>query len=61
MTNDRIVDIEQHGLFSRTISEVDLFRIQDVTVDIHGIIATLLNYGNLTVKTASDNIHIIHR
>ena len=59
VTNDRIVDIEQHGLFSRTISEVDLFRIQDVTVDIHGIIATLLNYGNLTVKTASDNIHII--
>ena len=59
VTNDRIVDIEQHGLFSRTTSEVDLYRIQDVTADVHGFLPTILNYGNLTVKTASDNIHII--
>lgn len=59
VTNDRIVDIEQHGLFSRTISEVDLFRIQDVTVDVHGFFPTIFHFGNVTVKTASDNIHII--
>ncbi len=59
VTNDRIVDIEQHGLFSRTISEVDLYRVQDVTVEVHGIIATLFKYGNITVKTASSNINII--
>jgi uncharacterized membrane protein YdbT with pleckstrin-like domain len=59
VTNDRIVDIEQHGLFSRTTSEVDLYRIQDVTVDVHGFFSTIMNYGDLTVKTASDNIHII--
>ena len=35
ITNDRIVDVEQFGLFSRTVSELDLFRIQDVTTDVH--------------------------
>ncbi len=58
-TNDRIIDIEQFGLFSRTISELDLFRIQDVTTDVHGVLPTLFHYGTVTVKTASDNISIV--
>ena len=58
VTNDRVVDVEQFGLFSRTISELDLFRIQDVTTDVHGLFATLLKYGNVAVKTASSNVHI---
>jgi len=59
VTNDRIVDIEQHGLFSRTISELDLYRVQDVTVDVHGIFPTILKYGNVQVKTASQNVGIV--
>lgn len=61
VTNDRIIDIEQFSLFSRTISELDLFRIQDVTTDVHGFFATLFDYGNVTVKTASQNVHIIFK
>lgn len=61
VTNDRIIDIVQNGLFSRTVSELDLYRVQDVTVDVKGIFATLFNYGNVTVKTASDNVDIIFR
>ncbi len=61
VTNDRIVDIEQHGLFSRSTSELDLFRIQDVTSDTHGLIATIFKYGTVTVKTASNNVHIVFR
>jgi membrane protein YdbS with pleckstrin-like domain len=61
VTNDRIVDIEQLGLFSRTISEVDLFRIQDVTTDVHGFFATIFHYGNVSIKTASANINIVFR
>ena len=59
ITNDRIIDVEQLGLFSRTISELDLFRIQDVTTDVHGIFATLFKYGTVTIKTASSNINIV--
>jgi membrane protein YdbS with pleckstrin-like domain len=61
VTNDRIIDIEQFGLFSRTISEVDLFRLQDVTTDVHGVFATFFNYGTVTVTTASENTSIIFR
>ncbi|MBD3311709.1 MAG: PH domain-containing protein, partial [Candidatus Magasanikbacteria bacterium] len=61
VTNDRIIDIEQNGLFSRTISELDLFRIQDVTTEVHGFFSTLFRYGDLHVKTASANINIVFR
>ncbi len=59
VTNDRIVDIEQHGLFSRTVSELDLYQIQDVTTQVHGFFPTLLHYGNVEVKTASSNTGIV--
>lgn len=59
ITNDRIVDIEQLGLFSRSVSELDLFRIQDVTTDVHGAFATLFDYGNVSIKTASANLNIV--
>lgn len=61
VTNDRIIDIEQFGLFSRTISELDLFRIQDVTTDVHGVLPTFFEYGDVTVKTASSNVGLIFR
>ena len=59
ITNDRAIDVEQHGLFSRSISELDLFRIQDVSTDVHGMFPTLLNYGHITIKTASTNVSLV--
>ncbi|MDP2692422.1 MAG: PH domain-containing protein [bacterium] len=61
VTNDRVVDIEQFGLFSRTISELDLFRIQDVTTDVHGLFSTIFKYGDVTLKTASTNLSIVFK
>lgn len=52
ITNKRIVDIEQSGLFGRTVAEERLYRIQDVTSDAQGILATSLHYGNVYVQTA---------
>lgn len=52
VTNDRIVNIEQKGLFARTISELDLYKIQDVTSDVKGMIPTFFNYGNVHIQTA---------
>lgn len=61
VTNDRIVDIEQHGLFHRVTTELDLFRIQDVTADIKGVFPTIFRYGNVHVKTASSTTSIIFK
>lgn len=61
VTNDRIVDIEQHGLFNRVITELDLFRIQDVTANVSGLFGTLFRYGDVIITTASANTHIVFR
>ena len=67
VTNDRIVSIDQKGLFSRTISELDLYRIQDVTSESHGIFSTIFHFGKLTAQTAAakdffifENVHNPH-
>ena len=52
LTDKRIIDIEQNTLFSRQVSETDLARVQDVTFEIKGILATFFNYGNVKVETA---------
>ncbi|MCK5212197.1 PH domain-containing protein [Candidatus Parcubacteria bacterium] len=52
ITNERIIDIEQKGFFSRVISEHKIFRIQDVTSEVHGVFPTILRYGQVFVQTA---------
>lgn len=52
ITNERIVDVEQRGFFSRVISEHKHFRIQDVTSEVHGFWATMFRYGDVYVQTA---------
>lgn len=54
VTNDRILNVEQHGLFSRTVSELDLSKVQDVTSEVHGVIASLFDFGNVYIQTAGE-------
>ncbi|PIU08965.1 MAG: hypothetical protein COZ85_03570 [Candidatus Moranbacteria bacterium CG_4_8_14_3_um_filter_34_16] len=61
VTNKRIVNIEQKALFSRITSELELENIQDITTDVHGVIPTFLNYGNLFVQTAAEKERFIFR
>lgn len=59
VTNDRIIDTEQKGLFARSITELELFQIQDVTTNVTGFFATFLKYGDLVIATASNTTTII--
>ncbi|CAN5721329.1 hypothetical protein BH11PAT2_BH11PAT2_09210 [soil metagenome] len=54
ITNVRIVDIKQFGLFSREVSSFLLLRVQDVTTEINGMVQTLVGYGRLDVETAGN-------
>ncbi|MDP3963496.1 MAG: PH domain-containing protein [bacterium] len=54
ITTERIIKIEQHHLFSREMAEFRISRIQDVTVEINGFLATMLKFGDLKVFTASE-------
>lgn len=54
VTDKRILDIEQRGLFGRTVSELRLYRTQDVTADTNGALHTILDYGDVYVQTAAE-------
>jgi hypothetical protein len=52
VTNIRIVDIDQYSLFHRTISELHINQIEDVTSETKGVIATIFQFGYVFVQTA---------
>jgi hypothetical protein len=54
ITNERIINIEQEGLFNRTASELDLAAVQDTTAEIRGIWQTLFTYGQVYIQTAGE-------
>ena len=54
ITNDRLLNIEQEGVFARTISELDLYKIQDATSEVKGILPSLFGYGDVHIQTAGE-------
>lgn len=55
VTNRRVIDVEQLGLFSRDTAELHLDSIEDMHVEIKGLVATLFKYGNLQIQTSSES------
>ncbi len=52
ITDRRVVDVEQRGLFSREVVTASLDRIQNVAIDTSGLIPTLMNFGDVRIETA---------
>ncbi len=61
VTNERIIDIDQIGLFRRDVATVPLYNIQDIKVEIKGIIPTLFKFGNLHIQTAGMTKEVLIR
>jgi len=57
ITNERVVDIIQGSLLHRTVSELHLSRIEDVTSEVDGVLETLLDYGDVYIQTAGTTEH----
>ncbi|MDO8530067.1 MAG: PH domain-containing protein [bacterium] len=55
VTTKRIIDIEQIGLFTRDIAELRLESIQDIKVEVVGLIHSFFKMGNLNIQTAGQN------
>lgn len=54
VTDQRLVDIEQSGLFNRTVAEQPIYRVQDVTTEVRGVIPTMMRYGTVFIQTAGE-------
>jgi uncharacterized membrane protein YdbT with pleckstrin-like domain len=61
VTNQRIIDTHQQNFFSRTVSDLSITRIQDITVTVDGLLETFLDFGNLTIQTAGTESHFHFR
>ena len=62
VTTLRIIDVNQKSIFNRTISEVGYDMMQNVTYEVDGVLATILNYGNLIFETiGSDTAYVFKR
>lgn len=57
VTNKRVINIEQIGLFKRIASELDLTTVQDVTSTTNGFIETVFQFGNVQIQTAGEKGH----
>jgi membrane protein YdbS with pleckstrin-like domain len=58
VTDRRIVNIEQVGLFNRRIVTWRMERVQDVTTEIGSFIQTMFNFGSIQVETAGPTAEI---
>lgn len=61
VTDKRLIDIEQVGLFSRDVAEVRLENIEDIKVRVSGIIPSLLKFGDVEIQTAGEFREFIKR
>ena len=52
LTNERLIDVEQLGLFSRRESALDLEKVQDITIETDGLLNTIIKSGSIIVQTA---------
>jgi len=53
VTSQRIIDSYKRHPFSLRIATADLANVQDMSVERHGMLRTMLNYGDILCQTAS--------
>ena len=56
LTNKRLIAVDQKGLFHRHTSSFRLERLQDMSVEFHGLLETLLDFGTLQADTAGSGV-----
>lgn len=54
VTTERVVDIDQQGLFRRNVAELDVKMVQDVAAERSGILPTFFNFGDVVIQTAGE-------
>ena len=54
ITNENIVQILRQSLIDKKVSQLNLSKVQDVSVDQEGFIPTIFNYGTIRIETAGE-------
>ncbi len=51
LTSERIIDVDQRSILHRVVGELPIENIQDAAYEVKGLVATVLNFGNVVVQT----------
>lgn len=49
ITNQRVIDIDQTGIFHQIVSDIPLSKIQDVFYEVKGLTQTITHTGNINI------------
>ncbi|MBQ3352384.1 PH domain-containing protein [Candidatus Saccharibacteria bacterium] len=58
VTNERIRQISQKGLFKKTVVDLGLNKIQSISVSTPGLIAGIMGYGTILIQTGVGDLVI---
>ena len=56
ITNQRLRQVRQKGIFTKTVVDLDLEKIQSSSFGVHGMFATMFNYGTILVQTGAGDL-----
>ncbi len=59
LTDKRLVSVDQKGFFSREVSSIRLDKIQDINIETHGLLDTVLGIGIIKVQSAGTDREFI--
>lgn len=59
VTDQRIIDIDQRGMFQRNVAELDCRKVQDINADKSGILETVFDFGDVVVQTAGERPNFV--
>jgi|SRR3990167_2101559 len=54
VTNEKIAQVNYMGLFHREVSQLNIGKVEDVTITQRGVFAYIFNYGTFQVETAGE-------
>ena len=52
VTDKRVLDSQQKGFFQYTLNEVERDKIQDISIHMNGLFASLFHYGDMEIQSA---------
>ncbi len=55
VTSERVIDIDQRGIFSREVNEMSLEKIEDITYKLSGLAGVIFNFGNVILQSTSSS------
>ncbi|MFA6131712.1 MAG: PH domain-containing protein [Patescibacteria group bacterium] len=61
VTDQRIIDLVQHGFLEGVVTEVELKDIEEVSYHIKGLWPTVFRYGTIYLRTAGDRADLAFR